>query len=1064
MQHRLRDIQKTHPKAFRPVAVLAAGVMLVACQIGKPGLSLEEAKQITTTFVGTSFTPPPRTIKDITAILDDQPIADPLIAAEARRIANQEVPKEGFSADLAEAYRSRARAAKQIGRTKQEIDDLKMAALVAMSAGSEETAKILFLLGHAQILGGRFSDGLRDMEKSARYPKQGRRIFVYAMVAKLRAFSGDFEGADEALRQAKDLHSLSARWKRLTPRARTGFKAILSEAEGAILRSKGMDRKAETFNRKTIAILAADDKWRESPWIYRRMGALADTLRRHGRLAEAESEVRKALLGILRRVGRYSNDTALQTRKLANILNEQGRHEEAASLARAAVDIYEKTGSSSESLLLGRARASLAYSLAARSRWQEALAVLEVTRAGLAGDPETYNRFFRRSVTWPLALIKTGRAEEAIPFLEGVLERVTKRLGEKHYGVAERRGILAMALATTGDKRQAMTNFTKALPILVSRSRQSDDGETTGIWRQQRLKMILEAYIDLLVDIRDSALERELEIAAVSEAFKVADFARGQSVQRALAAAGARAAAHDPDLADLARREQDAQKQISALYGLLAEVLNAPTDQQNVGAVQSLRLRIDRLREARGALVAEIKQRFPEYFNLINPPSGTIEDARVLLRQGEALISTYAGEDRTYVWAFRKAGEVAFAVVDVGRQDLADTVGLLRAALEPNAATLGDIPRFDTTVAYDLYQKLFKPVKAGWKDANSLLVVARGPLGYLPLSVLPTESATREPEKGALFSNYKEIPWLARTHAVTLLPSVASLRTLRGLPPGPARRTAFVGFGDPWFSRQQAAKAQSPADKGTEMAALSGQGVKTRGLPVRLRAAPATATLDSAELAQLPRLPDTADEIKSIDLALKADPVQSVFLGKEANEQRVKTMKLSSIKVLAFATHGLMPGDLDGLTQPALALSSPTVVGGKEDGLLTMGEILGLKLNADWVVLSACNTGAGEGAGAEAVSGLGRAFFYAGTRALLVSNWPVETTSAKALITDLFRRQSADPALSRAEALRQSMLALIDGDGYVDPKSDKTVFSYAHPLFWAPFSLIGDGGKTKPGV
>jgi len=101
-------------------------------------------------------------------------------------------------------------------------------------------------------------------------------------------------------------------------------------------------------------------------------------------------------------------------------------------------------------------------------------------------------------------------------------------------------------------------------------------------------------------------------------------------------------------------------------------------------------------------------------------------------------------------------------------------------------------------------------------------------------------------------------------------------------------------------------------------------------------------------------------------------------------------------------------------------------------------------------------TGAGEGAGAEAVSGLGRAFFYAGTRALLVSNWPVETTSAKTLTTHLFRQQAADPNLSRSEALNRTMLDLIDRLGYME--EGKMVFSYAHPVFWAPFSLVGDGG------
>jgi CHAT domain-containing protein len=209
----------------------------------------------------------------------------------------------------------------------------------------------------------------------------------------------------------------------------------------------------------------------------------------------------------------------------------------------------------------------------------------------------------------------------------------------------------------------------------------------------------------------------------------------------------------------------------------------------------------------------------------------------------------------------------------------------------------------------------------------------------------------------------------------------------------------------------------------------------------------------------LPRLPDTAEELTSIAVALEADPSKVLNLGKEANEKKVKSMDLSGFKILAFATHGLVPGELNGLTQPALALSSPDVSGAEGDGLLTMEEILTLKLDADWVVLSACNTGTGAGAGAEAASGLGRAFFYAGTRALLVTNWSVHSASARELVSDLFHRQAQDPKITRGEALRQSMVALIDGDGYKDA-SGKTVFSYAHPLFWAPYTIIGDGGQN----
>ena len=130
---------------------------------------------------------------------------------------------------------------------------------------------------------------------------------------------------------------------------------------------------------------------------------------------------------------------------------------------------------------------------------------------------------------------------------------------------------------------------------------------------------------------------------------------------------------------------------------------------------------------------------------------------------------------------------------------------------------------------------------------------------------------------------------------------------------------------------------------------------------------------------------------------------------KEANEQKVKTMDLSGFKIIAFATHGLVPGELNGLTQPALALSAPDVSGTPGDGLLTMEEILGLKLDADWVILSACNTAGSSGETAEALSGMARAFFYAGTRALLVSHWEVGSDAAVKLTTGAFAELQRHP-------------------------------------------------------
>jgi CHAT domain-containing protein len=369
----------------------------------------------------------------------------------------------------------------------------------------------------------------------------------------------------------------------------------------------------------------------------------------------------------------------------------------------------------------------------------------------------------------------------------------------------------------------------------------------------------------------------------------------------------------------------------------------------------------------------------------------------------------------------------------------------LRRALDSDARTLGEIPAFDVALAYELYAAILQPVEAGWKGATTLITVPHGPLAQFPFALLVTRPVAPPKDAGALFSGYREVPYLVREVAVTQVPSVAALTILRGLPAASVDRRAFVGFGDPWFSAAQASEAR------TESTAIA----MTRG--VHFRAVPDVERRASAHLAMLPRLPDTALEVREVAATLRADPAKDVFLGPGANEQTVRTMKLDDRRVVMFATHGLVPGDLDGLMQPALALTAPGVANVEGDGLLTMEKILGLKLDADWVVLSACNTAAGAGAGADAVSGLGRAFFYAGARALLVTHWPVESTSARLLTTTTFKRQAADARLTRADALRQSMLDLLDGPGYLDPATGTIAFSYAHPVFWAPFALVGDG-------
>jgi CHAT domain-containing protein len=210
------------------------------------------------------------------------------------------------------------------------------------------------------------------------------------------------------------------------------------------------------------------------------------------------------------------------------------------------------------------------------------------------------------------------------------------------------------------------------------------------------------------------------------------------------------------------------------------------------------------------------------------------------------------------------------------------------------------------------------------------------------------------------------------------------------------------------------------------------------------------AGLDRSKLAEaLPQLPDTADELKAIAEALGTAP-SDIFLGREANVTAVKRAPLADYRVVYFATHGLVAGDIQGLGEPALALTIPAKPSEQDDGLLKASEVAQLKLNAEWVVLSACNTIAGDKPGAEALSGLARAFFYAGARALLVSHWAVASDAATRLTTQAFAILKEDPSLGRAEAMRRAMLAY-----FTDASSPEN----AYPAVWGPFAVIGEGGR-----
>jgi CHAT domain-containing protein len=201
-------------------------------------------------------------------------------------------------------------------------------------------------------------------------------------------------------------------------------------------------------------------------------------------------------------------------------------------------------------------------------------------------------------------------------------------------------------------------------------------------------------------------------------------------------------------------------------------------------------------------------------------------------------------------------------------------------------------------------------------------------------------------------------------------------------------------------------------------------------------------------------LPETADELCAVahDLLVTDN---DILLGARATERQVKALShsgnLATHRIVHFATHGVLPGQVSPGAEPGLILTPPETASDEDDGYLSASEVAALKLDAEWVILSACNTAAGGADGTDALSGLARAFFYAGARALLVSHWAVNSAATVKLVTRTVGGISRDRSLGRSEALRRAMLTMID----------KGEVREAHPSYWAPFVVVGEGGAAR---
>ncbi|MEQ1548409.1 MAG: CHAT domain-containing tetratricopeptide repeat protein [Chakrabartia sp.] len=744
------------------------------------------------------------------------------------------------------------------------------------------------------------------------------------------------------------------------------------------------------------------------------LNGLAITYRKLERYDDAEPLLRRAVAISEKISGTEDLQTASHLNNLGFLMERSGRAAIGEPYYRRALAIkLAKADPANPTLATGYF--NLGNALLAQGKFEEAEGYLLKARTL---ELEIYGEIHTRIADTALALgtleLKRGKALKAQSYLAQSASIRRKLLGQRSNLTAISLFALADAELALGDAAKAWATASEGLRVYQSFLRGLEPADAAAL-RPIDLDGILKLATQPIFGVS--------EIEQRNTAFLAMQIVNQSTTALAVAQLNGRFASTDPALQAQARLRESLGRDVRLQQSVVARLYRT-NDEAKISEAQNA------LAVAEAAFDQEsraLEQNFPLYSKQASQL--TVDLAHIMtpkiLAKDEAYLQFAQTDKALHIMLITRHSYI-FKRIDLGRSAMQKRVAALRKGLEISTAiSASDLPEFDVIAAHQLYRDLIAPVMQHARGIKNIIITTDGPLSSLPLSIF----VSRAPAQNA----YRDIHWFANDVGMSYAPSAASITAWRQQIKPSVSPMALLAFADPSLHG------------GQELASFSTFS-SLRGNDSALP----DATLNARAICRLRALPDTQREAQKLADHLGIDRSR-ILRSEAASDSGLAKLnssgELARYRVLLFATHGLM-SNTSGM-EPALVL---TPGGGcdtenaDEDGMLVASEISRLTLDADWVILSGCNTAASDfGSDQRPLTGLARAFFAAGARRLLVSHWSIDSAATTDLMAELFDTNGK----ANNQTLQRAMAKM---------RASRGALSYrAHPAFWAPFVIVGDG-------